>query len=424
MNLRTAASLAAALICVFSTESFAADLSVKEAVLAAENFSPRLKAAKLRETQARDAVIIQEAGYYPTLDAQAIQGYGMLGANSLLGIGGPMGAPFRSGPAAGLVSQWNVFDPQIYYGVAVADDILKTAEAQTALVRYQVDQAVLAAYFDAARDQGLREVWRKVGGIMTGVAADVHGFVQSGQALIVKEWLVNYQVEDARMREAVYAKRAGLAIDRLAALTDLDADSISCPEPDALSRSDVSIFNPAQESQLVAQAMAQERTAHAEVALASSQNYPRLSALAGAGDMSQAVSAKKQDYSLGLGVTLPIFEGFRITKEAHRAREKASESDLNVAGARLDIAVSDKKLDESIEASQIALNALDEQLDLARKTFKLAKARYLLFQEPLVDVRESLRNLGRIESRRVNAKVDLLFSLSAKAALNGGTLRH
>ena len=401
-----------------------AELTVKEAVQAAESFSPSLKASRQREVQAQNAVAVLKAGYYPTLDAQAVQGYGMPGSNGALGIGGLMGSPFRSGPAAGIVSRWDIINLGTYYGVAAAQSAVQAAQAQTAVVRYQVDAAVLQAYFETARDRADQQAWHEIGERIAAVAEKVHGFVQGGQVLQAQEWLVDYQVKDARMNEEVFARRNRFAIMRLADLTGLDTGSLSCPSVETISEADVAVFDPAGSSPLVAATQSQAKTARAAVDMRKAGNYPRLSILGSAGDMSEAMLVKKQDYSAGVGLTIPLFEGFGIESETKRARAAASEADLNVAAASLDWRLADARFDEEIAAARVQTDYLKEESTLGRKTFDLALQRYFTFQEPLVDVRESIRNLGGIATANNEARGQLLLSITLKAAYDGGTISH
>ena len=49
----------------------------------------------------------------------------------------------------------------------------------------------------------------------------------------------------------------------------------------------------------------------------------------------------------------------------------------------------------------------------------MAKNRYLKFQGSLVDLRDALRNLGRIEVDLEDTRADLLEALGSKALLDG-----
>ena len=58
--------------------------------------------------------------------------------------------------------------------------------------------------------------------------------------------------------------------------------------------------------------------------------------------------------------------------------------------------------------------------DPANQAFTLAKKRYYNFEGTLVDVREAVRNLERIQSEVIDVKIDLLLAKGSKALLNGG----
>ena len=53
------------------------------------------------------------------------------------------------------------------------------------------------------------------------------------------------------------------------------------------------------------------------------------------------------------------------------------------------------------------------------KAFNLAKQRYLSFLGTVIDLREAVRNLARIELQSNDKNADLILALGSKAALNG-----
>lgn len=415
-------SLAVVLLCARAAS--AREVAVEDVLVAAERASPQLKAAAAREARARDAIELGKSDYYPTLDAEAVQSYGFPGSNIGLGLGGIMSSPFRSGPTGGLVSRMTLFDLSRGYGLKAARSRLEAVQAETRVTRYKVDQEALRIYFEGVRYRGQMEAWQEVGAQTSKVLAVVERFVRTGQHSPVDRFLVQGQADDAAMAAAAYARRYQIAVKRLALLTGLSEADLACPSPASVSESSIGVITPGAAPPDIERAQAEAAAAKHVVGARSAGNYPTATALASAGGMDNVRLVQRQDYSAGFAIALPLFEGFRTTSEISSAKDDATERDDGVLSAKLDLDETDAAYDDVIEPARIRLRFLDRELDEVGRALDLALKRYLSFEGPLVDVRESLRDLGSVQSRRIDAKADQLFALGAKAVLDGGHVRQ
>ena len=409
------------LVCLQGT-GWGADLDIGETLRRAEKASPDLKAAQAREAEVRESIRIVKSGYYPTVEAEAIDGWGYAGSNGALGLAGLMGSPFRKGPAAGLVSRLDVWDAPRRYRLEAAEERLKVSQEEVRIVRFRVDQAALQIYFEGARDRGGWEAWREVSREIWKVAREVKRLVKTGQHSPVEQYLIEDQVTEALMSQAVDEKKYRIALRRLALFIGADERSISCPLPASLLEKGLSTLQPGSESPLVSQASAAAAAARTDVLERRSQNYPTVSALASAGTMDESIAVPLRNYSGGVGVVLPLFEGFRIAGEARQAESVSARKDEDLLSARLDVDEQNARYDEAIFSSKVRLDYLGQELDTAHKALALASHRYFSFIGPLVEVREALRNLARIELAINDAKTDLLLASGSKTLLNGGTV--
>jgi outer membrane protein TolC len=139
--------------------------------------------------------------------------------------------------------------------------------------------------------------------------------------------------------------------------------------------------------------------------------------------MDESRLVNKRDYSGGFGVTMPIFEGYRIQSQIHQAQALAAQRDQDLNAVRLQLDELNAHYDEIINASRVQLDYLQKELEVADRAFELAKKRYYDFQGTLVDVREAVRNLERIQSEVIDIKADLLLALGSKALLNGAKVQ-
>src|SRR5579862_2839064 len=133
------------------------EISVAQALRAAEAASPDLKAAIQREQAAEENIRIFKSLYYPSLNAEAIDSFGFPGSSRDLGISGLMGSPYRKGPAAGMSADLDLIDFGRHYSVEAAQRELDAVRARTQIVRYQVDQRALQIFLDASRFRGQSE---------------------------------------------------------------------------------------------------------------------------------------------------------------------------------------------------------------------------------------------------------------------------
>jgi outer membrane protein TolC len=408
---------------VLSSRAWPRELDVKGTVLAAEDFSPSIKAALQHEIHAKDDVAVAQAEYYPFLDVQAIDAYGQPDTKGALGVGGLVGASGHSGPLEGLTSHWNLLNFGTFASVALAKSEAQAAKANTAVVRFRVDAAVLVDYFLAARDRADQDAWHDIGAKVADVAKKVHGFVIAGQVLQAQEWLVDYQAMDARSNEDVYIQRYHAAMTRLADMTGLDAGSLTCPSVAQIPESEANVFEAAGPSSLVAAAQAQAKTFHAAVDVRDAENYPALSSMSSVSDLNDGAGVTNDNLSVTLGLVFPLFKGFAITNEIRAAEAAAAQADLDVSSANLDWQVADVHFGEEIAVARVQVAYLADELKLVQKAFDLALGRFLKFQEPLIDVQESLRALAGIESDYNEASGKLLLSIALKAAYDGGVAR-
>jgi outer membrane protein len=395
-------------------------LLIMDILRRAENTSPELKAAVERENQARETIKIFQSAYYPDLNLEGIDSTGFPGSTSALGVQGIMGSPFRKGPAAGVVSKLTLYDfGRTRYGVASARQELYAAEQERKILRFRIYQTALRAYFDACRFRNQQETWLNLEGEIAQVTKEVDRFVKTGQRTVVERYLVQDQEEEADTTQAAYGERYRVSLHRLALLTGLDEHQMAAPLLHPLSEQVYAGLRQEPESPLLTAAAANVDVARDLAQQAKAENWPVLSAMGSAGDVNEARLVTKRDYSVGVGVVLPVFEGFRTQSEVHRAESIRAENENTLAATRLELDEANAQYDEIIDSSKVQLQHLEHELTVATEALRVAKQRYFYYQGTLVDVREAVRNISRVQTDIINVKADLLLAIGLKAVLNG-----
>lgn len=411
--------LAAALCLGAAARACARELSLAESLRLAERNSPRLRAARLRTQAAHEAVGAAEAGYAPAVSLDAADSWGFPGSSGALGLGGLVGSPYRSGAAAGLVARDVLFDfGRTYYGVKTAEDAEMLRREGVEIDRYAVDQDILKTFYECARYRSEHEVWNGLHDETELVAKEVVRYVDTGQRSVVDRYLAQAQVEEARTNRNYFKSRMDSTVARLALLIGSADKNLTCPAlPDpqtAVPLSTAAAVNP-----YIRRAQDEVELAHSLLNGAKTDYLPKIVGVASVGTMQRARLVDRSDYSGGLGVTVPLFDGLGTVRRVGRARAELDAKTEELGAVRLQVDEANARYDEIIDASKARLEHLEHEQKLAEEGFRVAKNRYFKFQGTLVDLRDALRNMGRIETDMSDTRANYLEAAGGKALLNG-----
>ncbi|MGH7442592.1 MAG: hypothetical protein ACREKE_07980, partial [bacterium] len=122
------------------------------------------------------------------------------------------------------------------------------------------------------------------------------------------------------------------------------------------------------------------------------------------------------------GVTVPLFEGFKIHAETKAAEKEQDARQAEQAEARLELADFNARMDEQIAVAQEDLNQLVPVQLRAAQAVTLARSRYLNFLGPLSDLQQALKDQVTVDTQIAGVKTRLLLALGSKVFVNGGGL--
>lgn len=413
---------------VVSSRAMAIEATQKELTLAqvvqlAEKISPSLRASRSREIETSASLSVSKSYLYPTLDLSAVDSFGFAGSSGPTPpeFGGILNSPYRVGPGVGVVTRFTLFDLGNWHAVDAAQEDLHASEEDAKITRLKVDQAALSSFLEAARARGDLEVWKDITSKVEDVEKSLKRLVKTGQYSDVSRLLIKDQVDEARMNWLAFDERYKQAVKRLAMLTGLNENTIVCPTASSLDERSLNFLQPNIRSPLVSHAAAELKAAHFHASEAESKHLPKVYAAASAGYLNDTRLVPSQNYSAWVGVTLPLFEGFRISSEAQRARAVADEKESRLSAVQLDLDETNTRYDETINIARLELKLLKDQHETALRAFALARQRYLAFLGTVIDLREALRNIARIESQINARRAELLLALGSKAVLNGSS---
>jgi outer membrane protein TolC len=399
-------------------------LELADVLLRAEQYSPNLKSAEQEEFSAQQSVRISMSLYYPTLDATALDSTGFpASARAPSTFNGLMSSPYRVGISAGAFSTYTFFDLTREYGVKAAKYGVQASGEDIKVQRLDVDMQAMNLYMDAVLNLAQRESWKGIQDEVDRLYAVVKKFVRNGQYSEVTSWLLKNQTERALRQQEDFDLSYQAALRRIEIAIGAPEGTVTVAGLSQLPATLQELeSHRLPESPLISLPKVQTEVSQAVTQQQSAQNYPRLYGLASVGGMDDSRLEPKQDYSAWIGVTVPIFEGFRITAEEQRARAEAESTSDRAKQAELDVADSDTRFDQQTKIHKSDIEHLQIERDDALKALKLAEHRYVTFVGDLADVRDSLYSYESSESDLNAAQVELYRSKLARAIIDGGYL--
>ncbi len=163
------------------------------------------------------------------------------------------------------------------------------------------------------------------------------------------------------------------------------------------------------------------KSANEKASQFSAENLPVLEVAGSAGYLDEARLVQSQDYSLFIGISLPLFEGFRIDAEEKAARAEAQARQAEVSADQLFLGDLNVKFAEQIAEAREDLQTLSGEQDRSAKAVILARQRYLSFLGPLSDLQQALKDMVNAGLQISDAKTSLWSAAAGRYFLNGGT---
>lgn len=394
-------------------------LTLEQTLHMAETYSPVTQAAREHENAAESAVGAAQSAYFPSLSFEALDTTGFPASSSPLGMGGVMGSPYRSGWAYGLVAQATLWDFGRTGGaVNVARHERAAAGEATKVRTAEIDQQAAAAYFDCVRFGSEQNAWHFVAEAAENIFGEVKRYASTGQNSVVERALAQAQLEQAHTQEAALGESRRLAFERLRLLTGLPEGPVTCPLIEQLRESNLPM-PAANTDPWTALATEQLHAAEARVSQEKASYLPRLLATASIGDMERARLVPEKDSAAAIGISWPLFEGFRTKYRVQESTALAAERAAGVEAVKLDRDQTLARYAEITGAALVKLSHLKEELRIAEDGLRLAQKRYHAFQGNLIDMRESLRNYARVKTDWIQTRLEYDQAKVAIALLYG-----
>lgn len=343
--------------------------------------------------------------YFPHVSLAGIDSAGFPSSNGQLGVGGLMGSAFRSGPAGGVIVKQTIYDfGRISSALEAAKAGKSLNEAKLADQKLHYLVSLGGLYLNCARTKSLLEqndrmmVWAKL------ILKESSRFTSTGQRSIIDNSLVRSKVNDLELQQKEFKKLETSYLAQMKPFASINECSRLGLAVTSSMPSELMVEEP---SLLLAKAQIEVSQAGQNEAEAS--QLPSLNVMGSAGYMDKMRFVdKRQDYSAGVGLVFPIWNG---GEDLHRERAYKAQADYQkqiLKATELEFKAKLRNLVDRRQRDKETLADLESNLGHVRDTMKLASKRYQRLEGPLIDVREAYAELQDMEYQRVN----LLYSLA------------
>ncbi|HEX7674305.1 MAG TPA: TolC family protein [Bdellovibrio sp.] len=400
----------------FPLGSMANEVSLKDFLSQTWKQNPISDISHLQDQQADEFSKAASGRYMPHLSADVIDSSGMPGSTSSLHVGGLMGSPYRKGLGAGVI--WD----QLLYDFGRTDSLLKkykadadVAEARLAKEKYEFVARLSSLYLGCAHDRAQISSDNHLIQLGELIARETSKMTDTGQKTIVDRSLTKIDLDDLKLE--LFDLKESLARNNSEMKLYNPGQDLLCSElSEALAQdsySDLKVKPPE-----VLLARASHNSAQALMESASAEQKPLLSATGSYGYLQDDRLVSKEDYSVGVGLTFPFYNGGedRHKEAAYHLLAQAQDKELQFAMTEFKVHID--KLDSRIAQLKSDLRSFETQSNDAEKTMKVALNRYLHLQGNLVDVRESFKRLRSAEAGRLKVTEDLVSASLERSILD------
>lgn len=389
--------------------SLARELTWKEAMsLAAQH--PEIEAARARLAAAQNTDEIARAGSFPTLHLSALNSIGLGGSSGATKIPGVVNSPFTKTPSVGADAAWTIWDfGRTSNAIAVARAGQDAAQARVRAAEERVFLRLLSAFSRVGLFARLEEIADARFERVSVIQKEVVHYVSVGLRSPVDQHLMEALLLSVQGRLAeLKGLRQAAEFDLMEVLSLKGNDPLACrltpPERDLPPEQD--FFGLAERMPQPVEARAKLERARAARRAAQAERWPRL---VGVGSVAWADGHRlvdDDDYSAGLGLRLPLFDGFRTKARINQTnrREEAAQAELNsvleMTRSRL------KRLYALAGSAAVQQDLAEEEKRTAKKAYDLGQKRYLNRQANLSEFREAEAGYYRAVERRTRTGIE------------------
>jgi outer membrane protein TolC len=406
----------------------AVPLTLEEALTRGHQYAPSVVQAQgnLRSAQAAERSAL--GNYLPSLSATANSS--LSSANRFNPQTNTPVTGSATAYSAGLNAGWDVFTG-FRRGAERAQAQANLAAADSTLVqqRAQVAFAVAQAFFDEQRAEELVAVSRaQLERAQQGVAAAER---RAGVGNATRSDVLRAQLELNTAREALRQTEtqrvgAAFALGRLVGLdgpADAQLDGPPTPAPLPASGEEL-VASLVREAPGVRAAEEGVKAAGAGLGAARSQYFPQVRLNGGYSWYNQELSPATGNgsWQVGLGLSLPIFDGFARDEAVVRAQAQQATAAAQLEDTRRQLRSDASRLLAEVRLQQDRIGFAEQAVAVAKEDLRVQQERYRLGVTTMLDLLTSQGALVQAERSLVTARFDSQLARASLEALAGRSL--
>lgn len=400
-------------------------MTLEEAISRASKISPQVVQAQGSIRTAAAAERTAFGAYLPSLSVSASST-----VSSAERVNPDTGTISRSNYNAGLSASWDVFTGFRRKNVRQqAEAASESAQAQLVGQRFSVEFSVERAFFDALRAEELMIVTKaRIDRAKEGV-----GFAERRLTVgsATRSDVLRAQLELTTSQESMLQLEnqrlvAGLSLGRLVGVDGPVAATRSGPlEPVPLKSSHAEVVNTlVAEAPSIKAAQAAVTSAEAGIGTARSRYYPSVSVSAGTswGNEELALSHGDLSWSVRLGLSYPIFDGFARDEGLVRAQTQAEIAQAQLLDTQRSVRSEAERVLSQLELTEERITLNQQAVTVAEEDLRVQQERYRLGATTILDLLTSQTALVQAQNTLVGLRFDYLLSRAELQSIIGREL--
>ncbi|MBV9773325.1 MAG: TolC family protein [Gemmatimonadetes bacterium] len=404
-----------------------ATVTLEQATALAFQHNPQVVQAAGTVSTSRAAERTAFGAYLPSLSVNA--GTSLAGSNQFGSQVGSISTGTSDSYSAGLSAAWDVYDPGRGAERTQAKAQTQAAQADVVAQRAGVSLSVEQSFYAVLRAEDLIGVAQsRIQRAQEGVdAAQKRLTVGSAtRSDVLRAQLELNTAQSALLEAQTQRDAARLALGRLVGADGpVGAQRAGDVSPKPLAMTDEQLIaSLVSQAPAIQAAQAASRAAEAGTAAARSQYLPSLRLTTGYNWANQdpAFSDSRGSWSLGLGISYPVFNGFQREETSVRAQAQQVTAEAQLADAARQVRSQAGSALGQLHLSEEKIRLAEQALQTSREDLRVQQERYRLGASTILDLLSSQGAVVEAENNLVAARYDYQLARAQLEALAGREL--
>ncbi|MDE2026960.1 MAG: efflux RND transporter permease subunit [Candidatus Omnitrophica bacterium] len=400
-------------------------LTLQDALDKALNQNPKILIAKARTAQAQAEVDMAKSGYWPRLNLSAMDSYGLGSSSQAIGISGVVNSTHRIGGAVGVDSMWTIYDfGRTSNKVQAARYEFQAQDQDMERQMVQIKLMIIRTYGDCAFYTGLDYLGKEWQQRQELLVEEIQKYTRSGlsspvdlnlmQAALEKTYAAQAE-SDGSARQSVEKLKEWMGDSQMASFVcgTLPEMSTEVPGLDAL------ITQALKERPEIKTAQKHYEAAQASLRSAEGEHAPKIVAVSSVGELEKTDSANGDQWSAGIGVVVPFFDGFLTEAKIAKAKAQETEAKAALEEAHNHIQQEIASSYAQWQAAQQMRPIIEKQYQLTKGAYDLAHQRYIEKMGTFIELQNAESAFAQVQQEQLKAQIQEKLSFYQLLIVSG-----